>query len=276
MSKLSELSDMNNAGKPIGKIVLSMFLLAGVWFASPEASGQSPVNSVEATQGGPVYPVRSRPGAVQPSGPGALPVVIENEGEKAFNAKYGVNPMGTVRAYVSEAASTCTMPVLSRATLNVFSDQPTSQLFPDRLFYILRFAQWPVAFPMPEGFSANTILVINSKGEIEKLLSKDDLREFFSSNVESIKEEPEANLTLTAWLALLKELMQDGMFEFEIDKDSYRIDVTQSGVTASGVVKVLPRGGNEGSFSATLQFDKEGCLQSATTQENLQAGIRPI
>ena len=195
--------------------------------------------------------------------------------EKNFQSKYGVSPQKKVISYLKQFRSQ--FPSLSRSRLMLLKNKQLQEQFPESIVYVLRFMQWPVAVPVPQGLSSNTILVINKEGKISKILDEEDLKKFFNTNLKPCTTEKDSNIVLSTWLCMAKEFAQDGMYQFEqIDNKSFKTTKSASGITASGSIKIIPRGGNEGEISSVLNFDKDGKIDTVKISRKMQPGIRPI
>lgn len=197
--------------------------------------------------------------------------------EKAFQSKHKVSPKSKAISYLKKYSARGGFPSLQRSRLFLLEGKEIEKQFPDRIVYVLRFMQFPVAVPVPQVLASNTILVVDKKGKVEKILDEAALQKYFVDNLKESTEDSYSKDALVAWLLMAKELAQDGMNQFrQIDRNSIRIAKSDSDRTASGVIKIVPRGGNEGEIQAVLTFDKAGRLQSAKTIKRMNAGIRPI
>lgn len=197
--------------------------------------------------------------------------------EKGFQSKYKISPKGKAVSYLKKFAGSDEFPSLQRSRLFLLKGEGIEKQFPERIVYVLRFMQFPVPVLVPQGLASNTILVVDRKGAIEKILDEAALKQFFVDNLKPSADESRSKDALASWLLMVKELAQDGMYQFkQIDKNSIRIAKIDTGCTASGVIEIVPRGGNEGAIEAVLTFDKGGRIQSVVTITRMNAGIRPI
>ena len=224
--------------------IFSGLVLQGASLAQSEQSS----GSVEAQTGvatpSVVYPDTGRKKRKTPA-PNRPALEPQTPLESNFESKYGISPQREAVSYLKKFKSR--FPALSRSRLLLLKSEQLQKQFSERVFYVLRFMQWPVAVQVPEGLSSNTILVVNKKGKIEKILDEEDLKMFFNKNLKTVSTESDTRNILYVWLFMAKEFAQDGMFQFQqINSDGFKISKTVSGITASGAIKIVPMAGNEG------------------------------
>lgn len=142
--------------------------------------------------------------------------------------------------------------------------------FPDHLFVIARFRQYPVARQLPEGLSASNVFAVKD-GKLQHLKDAKALEKFFKDNHPAVKGEKESSVILRAWLTLTQEYHQDGMFKFEVLEKEFAF--ADEGKTARGRAIVM-QGGN-GELAVTLTFD-DGKLAKVKESAQIRPGPRPI
>lgn len=258
-------------------------LCAGLAFCSvftinPLAAQPETIESSQASQSGVVYPERvtgtrhSRP----ETGPGKLPASAETTEEKEFEKQFGFNPQKKIRKYIEKKSAGSAFPTLSRATLKCLDDPALANCFPNSLFYVLRFMQYPVAVPVPPELSANTLICVDCKGKISKFCSESELKAFYLESSKSIKSDSDIKIVVEAWLSCLKELVQDGMYRFDSSTARFDLEKKADSKIARGSIAVQPTGGNLGGITSILTFSKSEKLVSIESDIRIQAGIRPI
>lgn len=162
-----------------------------------------------------------------------------------------------------------------RGELLPISDAPLQKEFPDVLFYALRFRQFPVAYQVPAGMKPSNLYALLADGTVIHLADVDALIKFFQKELPEVKDAAAAKTAARAWLRLSQEWRQDGFFQFVIPDDSVTAEDAGKGIKASAKV-VASGGGNRGEITATLSFDAQGKLASATDQGQVRQGVRPI
>ncbi|MDX1988079.1 MAG: hypothetical protein SFV17_15455 [Candidatus Obscuribacter sp.] len=170
-------------------------------------------------------------------------------------------------------------PILSRGRLLYLDSQPLRESFPNHVFYLLRFPQWPLPLDPPPPLAANNIFVMTvnqKKGASAPLTNSEQLKQFMVGAGLRGQSDLEKKKILEAGLLLAQELAQDGMYQFQTDKQALKLIKESKGSKAVGLVSVLPQGGNSGNIAATARFNEEGKLIDFSYQQNLQEGMRPI
>jgi hypothetical protein len=156
-------------------------------------------------------------------------------------------------------------------------DDAVAGAFPQHLFYVVRFRQYPVAVDPPEPLGANNLFVVTPGGAAEHLRDASALEHFFRAALAPVMTETLGREAARAWLRLALEFRQDGMFEFSIPEQSLVASPTaQGGLHVTGRALVEPRGGNSGEIVASLTFDHTGQLTGVAETINIQRGLRPI
>jgi hypothetical protein len=146
--------------------------------------------------------------------------------------------------------------------------------FPNHVMFSVIFPQYPIARIAPPPLSsANVVAVPKKDGKPVPITDAKVLEKFFKENARAVKTGDEAVTAITAWSRVAAELNQDGFYKFTVKDEGAALKGDT--ITAIGVAKVDPAGGNKGEVKATLTF-KDGKLATAETKANLTAGIRPI
>jgi hypothetical protein len=187
----------------------------------------------------------------------------------------GKNPRKTLTDYTRQFPRPQGPFALSMGTVLYIDNQSLERTIPYRLFYVLRFRQWPISANLPPPFASNNIFVVDPAGKVEMITNIDKLNEFFERDIHGVKSEVAAKDVLKAWLELSKELAQDGMFHFQIpESEIVRLETHELGF--SGKALVEPTAGNSGQIDVAITFDASGIIKSIKQSNNLRAGMRPI
>lgn len=233
----------------------------GDWSAAPAESGtMTPANA-------PQTPLRDE-----------LDAGIAGADEMAAiqNIASGANPRAAIKRYVSAMQMPPESQMLSSAKVIFIDPSAYSRTFPKRLFYVVRFRQWPVAVRPPAPLASNNLFVFEQGKPLRLIASNRQLQEYFSQTPVTPGGEEAARLVLTSWLTLSAEFAQDGMLHFKLPSiESVR--TTAAGTyEAKGRIAVESKNGDAGDIAASITVDSRGKLVSAHTEQNLKAGIRPI
>lgn len=204
-----------------------------------------------------------------------------------------VNPNGVKRVKVSDIAK----PGTSAYAIREFEEKTQKEFFQSRQGIVselkdvefahafdkrlsllsLRYPIWPIAMNINPPLQSNNIFVLDANNKIISLIvDTDNLRKFCSKNMLPVKTEQQARTALVAYLRLQQELAQDGMFRFNIKKESLKFSRTDDQLLIGGKSIVLPNSGNEGYLESQLVFAADGKLKSAESTNKLQEGMRPI
>jgi len=155
------------------------------------------------------------------------------------------------------------------------AEAPISRAFPSHFFYALSFRRYPVAQALPEPLTYNNLFVAQPDGKVELLSDTNALEAFFRAALAPVKNEDQAKDAVRAWLRLGEEFHQDGLFEFTIPEDTLALAREGGVIKVSGKAKVIPDGGNKGEITASLIFNQNGGLVSASETGDVVAGPRP-
>lgn len=209
----------------------------------------------------------------------ALPPAQMTPAEKSSieRLKCAVEPREQIQKYLKGLKFIAERRLLSRAKLQFIDSAALQQAFPDSLFYVLRFPQWPLSMEVPQPLSNNNIFVIARDGKLSApITSIEQLKQFLIKNSKPTVSEDSCRTLLEGSMALVQELAQDGMYQFEIDKHTLSIERTAHGRVASGQIKALPNGGNSGTVFVSLQFGLKSEVTGLDCQSKLVEGMRPI
>ena len=168
------------------------------------------------------------------------------------------------------------------------TDTPVANNFPDYLFYVVRFRQYPVARILPPPLAASNVFVVSKDGTVELLKDQQGQETFFKAHLRIIMPgwldtTPMMKHALYSWLRIAEEFAQDGMFRFTILEEKITVVQPQDENGkfpqrwfVSGEAVVEPTSGNSGSLEATLTFDGEWKLIGVEQTSTVKHGIRPI
>lgn len=188
----------------------------------------------------------------------------------------GADPRAAIKSYLETLQTASERPVRSAARVLFVAEPGYEQVFPGRLFYAVRFPQWPVAVaPLPP-LAANNLFVFENAKPLQLLTGSQQLQQYFSQAAAKRSGEDAAKHVLAAWLILYAELAQDGLFQFAAPNIESVAKTASNTVEAKGRISVEPRSGDSGEIRARIIVDANGKLLSAHTEHSLQAGIRPI
>jgi hypothetical protein len=157
--------------------------------------------------------------------------------------------------------------------LTAVTDEAVVKTLPDRAAFSVIFPSYPVARIAPEPFKMQNVFLVGKDGKPEQLNDTKQLEKFVKDNV-TAKDESSMKSAVETWLRLSQEFHQDGFYKFAFDKDSLKI-TTDEGKTKI-VARVNVAQGGKGDLTAVLTFDDKGKLASATEENTIKPGVRPI
>lgn len=260
---------MNNT---IALLVLWITLATPAW-GQPVQSGQSSGEGY-ATSTGVVYPEKTT-GRQAPT-VHKLKLEPASNADKAEWARIGLktDPRLAITTIVNKATRK-DWPFAEQGRLLMLCNASLSTSLGSRIFYALRYPQWPLPVDAPAPLASNNLFVIDKTGQPQLITTPEQLKSFFTRTAK-VKDKASARSAITAWLLLSQELHQDGMYKFTAPA-SIQIAESQGEITASGKVTVEPNGGNSGAVEARLRFAlPAGTLTDVKETANLQEGMRPI
>jgi hypothetical protein len=118
------------------------------------------------------------------------------------------------------------------------------------------------------------LIVEPQDGPAELLRAGQSLEAAFRKALAPVKDDPQAQIAVRAWLRLTEALLQDGFYKFSILEDSLKVAAHDGHRVASGKL-VVTRGG-KGEINVTLTFDASGKLVKAESGGKVLPGVRPI
>jgi hypothetical protein len=157
------------------------------------------------------------------------------------------------------------------------ADDAVARAFPGYRVYVLRFRQYPIALVPPAPLASNNLFIVKPDGSVEHIPDAEALKEFFRTTLAPVRVEIAAGNAVKAWLRLVQEFHQDGLFRFAVPDDSIRIAAAaDGGLHVTGRAVVNPNGGNAGDIVGSLTFNATGDLVRVSEAANHKRGIRPI
>lgn len=187
----------------------------------------------------------------------------------------GANPRKAIADYMSRV-KTEGRPMMQMAHLSFLRSTDMEKTFPGKLFYLVRFPQWPISYDVPPPLANNNVFVFSKTQEMQLITTSQQLEKFFAAQLHGIKDARGARGSMKTWLCISEELANDGMFKFNISDSSILVKASSSGLIVSGKAVVDPVGGNSGDITATIAFNCSGNVQDIKEIVSLQEGIRPI
>jgi len=266
----------------IGVMVMAPAVSARPQQIDPSGSATAESGSAQSSQGyatpvGVSYPDRPTPAARVPND--ALPVAEITAAEKSSlkRLSFDVQPREQIQKYLKTLKFVHERQSLSRAKLQFIDSAALQEAFPDSLFYVLRFPQWPLPIEPPPPLGNNNIFAVAKGSKLSApITSIEQLKLFLIKNSKATVSEANCRTLLEGAMALVQELSQDGMYQFAIDKHDISVTRTAQGRTASGQIKALPNGGNSGAVFVTLRFGLKSEVIGLDCQSKLVEGMRPI
>jgi hypothetical protein len=242
--------------------------------SSSQAAEQS------ATGTGVVYPEKST-GERRQQPVDQLPVTERSQAEKErlSQVQFTVDPRTQIQKFLNTLKLPKERPILARGNLNYIESDALISLFPNSVFYVLRFPQWPLAIEPPQPLGNNNIFVISKETKGITLITdknKEQCKQFLIAKLPHSQSDEKAIQAVKAALILMKELYQDGMFRFENDGKAIYATKNNGATHARGTLSVIPQGGNSGTISVNITFDANGAASDIKCESNLREGMRPI
>lgn len=198
------------------------------------------------------------------------------EEERAAMVRTGVKrePRLQISEFVNTLGPRGGAPSLTQAHLQLIDTPELQKLCPEWMFYVLRFPRWPVSMKPPEGLSHNNIFIVKKTGRMGLVVGQEELQGFFQTL--PAPSESQARLLVYGWLQLVTELIQDGMYRFNILENTIAVNSRDGDLIAVGKASVNKEAGNTGDVDVTLIFDKTGKLKGVEEKNTVQPGARPI
>ena len=204
-----------------------------------------------------------------------------SEAEKARleALKFPQQPRTSIKKFLKTLPFPKGRPILSRGKLVYLDQAALKETFPNQVFYLLRFPQWPLPLDPPPPLSSNNIFVVSidqKKGIAAPLTNGEQLKNLMTTSNLRGQSEQDRKRILEAGLYLAQELAQDGMYQFQWNGQALKVSKEGKGSIAQGQIDVIPQGGNSGTLTATARFNESGTLTDFSSKQNLQEGMRPI
>lgn len=211
-----------------------------------------------------------------------LPAGEKTEAERSRlnSMHFETDPRHQIVTYINHLKPQNGPPVLSRGNLYFLDSAALKETFPSKVFYVLRFPQWPIASPTPQPLGTNNIFVVGTaRGELELITEskKNLIKQLFQQKSTPSVTEAAVRRKMESSLVLAEELEQDGMYKFSPGLNSLTIERKDSTLEVSAARVVNPTGGNSGTIFARMLIDKNtGAVRDFSYEAKLQAGMRPI
>lgn len=154
------------------------------------------------------------------------------------------------------------------------TEEYVSRAFPDHLFYVLGFAQYPLARSAPAPLHVRNLFIVRPTDFVEHIVDRGALETFFRSTLAPVTTEAQAVDAAKAWMRLLEEFHQDGYYRFSIPEESVVAAATSGGQEVT--VKAVVDAGGWGEIVTHLTFDHVGRLVNITDAASLKRSIRPV
>jgi hypothetical protein len=157
----------------------------------------------------------------------------------------------------------------------IFKDEPVlKKVFPEHLFVVARYRQFPVARVLPKGLRPSNVFAVTTGSEKTRLIrDAKELKDFFQAFAAPVKNDAAARNALAAWLILTQEMQQDGFYKFEVIEKEFAAETNGKREEIRG--RALVTQGGKGEIGATLVFE-DGKLTKTTQTGKIMPGPRPI
>ena len=158
------------------------------------------------------------------------------------------------------------------AKVEVIDEKYVREMFPNHVFVAVHFPLWPVARVPAEPMKSQNLFAVAKDGKLTHLADSKGLEEFFKS---TLGTQLNQDKTVRTWLRLRMEYVQDGFYKFKYPE---KADVTGPGSSltlVTGIVEVVPEGGNKGTFKAVVRFDRADKFSAVTEEDKVIRGMRP-
>lgn len=155
---------------------------------------------------------------------------------------------------------------------DVVAEKYLRETFPDHHFVAVHFPVWPVARVPAEPLKSQNLFAVGKDGKLTHLPDSKKLEAFFKSSLKKMGDPHPATLS---WLRLRMEYIQDGYYKFKYPAKAKDGPAASSVIIVFGVVEAVPEMGNQGTFTATLRFTRDGDLASLSEENKVIRGMRP-
>jgi biotin operon repressor len=157
--------------------------------------------------------------------------------------------------------------------IQVVDDKYVREVFPNQVFVAVHFPLWPVARKAPEPMNSQNLFAVTMDGKVTHLADNKKLEDFFKS---TLGDKLNQDKTVRTWLRLRMEYIQDGFYKFKYPEKAEVTGPGSSLTLVTGIVEVVPEGGNKGSFKAVVRFDRADKFSAVTEEKNdVKQGMRP-
>ena len=157
----------------------------------------------------------------------------------------------------------------------IVKDEPAlKKVFPDQVYVVARYRQFPVARVLPKGLQPSNVFAFSKIIEKTRLIrDTNELADIFKAFAAPIQTDAALRDALTAWLLLSQEMKQDGFYKFEVLQKEFAAESNEKRTEVRG--RAIVTQGGKGEISATLVFE-DGKLNGATQTSKIMPGPRPI
>jgi hypothetical protein len=152
-------------------------------------------------------------------------------------------------------------------TISAVTEDYVANTFADIAFFGVRFRQYPVPSPPPEGLAFSNVFFVVDR-DVYYMTNADDLHDFFFIELGPVENEDAALNAGRTWLRLSEDFSQDGFFQFSKPTVSFAKGVVSGDVTVEN--------GGRGSIHVAMTFDKNGQVTDIQESRKVFTGIRPI
>jgi hypothetical protein len=163
-------------------------------------------------------------------------------------------------------------------TVLEITDAAVAAALPGRTVFVLRFRQYPVGMVPPPPLGSNNLFLVDAQNNVVLVSQAKALQEYVTDALAPVRTDEAARTAARAWLRLVQELHQDGMFQFNPPGNLEVVstdDMPPSSISVTGSCTVDGRNGDQGKITSTLVF-QQGKLAQTKDNADLRAGMRPI
>jgi hypothetical protein len=160
------------------------------------------------------------------------------------------------------------------AQLIVKAEPALTKVFPNSVFVVARYRQFPVARVLPKGLRASNVFAVTKDSDKARIiLDTKELKDFFQAFAAPVKTDTDARNALAAWLLLAQEMKQDGFYKFEVLQKEFSVESNEKRTDIRGRAIIIQ--GGKGEINVTLVFE-DSKLTKATETSKIMPGPRPI
>jgi hypothetical protein len=152
--------------------------------------------------------------------------------------------------------------------------EAVTKMFPENVFVVVSFRQWPVAIKPPAPLKSRNLFIVTKEGKLEHMTDAQGLSPFFLKNIENTTTREEAKEAVKCWLLLTQEFFQDGFYKFTLAEP--RLSEKDGRLEIHGEAQVVPERGNKGEITVDMAFDlAAGRVKKLDGLSKVVPGIRP-